>query len=195
MRKATVIWPLTIMSALIISVSLIVEPGQWKIALIGAGIIIGLGMLDSYTPKIAQLPESDLKVKTMRRLNRFFMVFFTAVFAYYLWYPGAEALILESENGLAFIVTLAVMGIIGGSAPKLPFNRYMGLRLPWTVRDEETWNVAHKWLSYVTFPVIILMITAYFFNIERVEVVKYGVLSWIAIPAAYSGWIYYKRMG
>lgn len=71
MRKATVIWPLPIISTLIISASLIIDPGQWTLALIGAGTIIGLGMLDSNTPKISQLPESDPKVKTMRGLNRF----------------------------------------------------------------------------------------------------------------------------
>lgn len=190
MRKPRVIWPLTIISIVIIGVSLIVDPGQWKFVLIGSGILIGLGILDRYTPEIAQLSESDPKVKTMRRFNRFFIVFF----AFLLWYPGAETLILENENGLAFILTLLLMGIIGSTAPKIPFNRYMGLRLPWTVRDEDAWKAAHTWLGYITFPVILIMIAAYFLNIALVEVVKYGILSWIAIPAVYSGWVYYKRM-
>lgn len=194
MKKPAVIWPLIIIATVIIGLGLFVEGSEWRLISIGIGIILGLGIMDIYTPKIAQLSASNPKVKTMRRLNRLFIMFFTGVFLFLIWYPDAGSLIMENENGLAFIATLAIMGIIGNTAPKLPFNRYMGLRLPWTVRDEETWKAAHKWLGYITFPIILIMIIAYFLNIELIEVVKYGILSWILIPGIYSGWIYYKRM-
>lgn len=195
MKKPAIIWPLTLLSAAVIGLGLFVKESQWRLILLGAGIIIALGLLDHVTPKIAQLSESNPKVKTMRRLNRLFILFFTAVFSFLIWVPDADSVISENENGLAFIITLAIMAIIGNTAPKLPFNRYMGLRLPWTVRDEEAWKTAHKWLGYITFPIILLMIAAYFLNIELEEVVKYGILSWITIPGIYSAWIYYKRMG
>ena len=88
-----------------------------------------------------------------------------------------------------------LMGIIGNTSPKLPFNRYMGLRLPWTIRDEETWRVAHRWLGYLTFPIIIIMLTAFLLGVKVNDVATYGIITWIAIPGIYSGWIYYKRMG
>lgn len=195
MKKPPIIWPLTLLSAAIIGISLFARESQWQLILVGVGIILALGVLDHFTPQIAQLNPSNAKVKTMRRLNRLFILFFTLVFSFLVWYPDADSVIAENENGMAFIITLAVMAIIGNTAPKLPFNRYMGMRLPWTVRDEETWKVAHKWLGYVTFPIILLMILAYLFDIAEVEIVKYGILSWIAVPGIYSAWVYYKRLG
>lgn len=35
----------------------------------------------------------------------------------------------------------------GNLAPKLPFSRHTGLRLPWTAADEDTWIVAHRILG------------------------------------------------
>lgn len=154
------------MSLCIIALSLFTENSQWRLIVIGIGTISGLGLIDIYTPKIARLSKTVPKVKTMRRLNRFFILFFIFLFTLFLWYPGAERLIESNENGLAFIVTLALMGIIGNTAPKLPFNRYMGLRLPWTIRDEETWNATHKVLGYVTFPIIIGVVAGCFFPVE-----------------------------
>lgn len=193
MKKTSVIWPLTLISAAVIGLGLFAKESQWRLILLGVGIIAALGLLEHLTPRIAQLSDSNPKVKTMRRLNRLFILFFTAVFFILIWVPETETMLSNNENGLAFIITLAIMAIIGNTAPKLPFNRYMGLRLPWTVRDEAAWKAAHKWLGYITFPIILLMIVAYFLNFDLVEVVKYGILSWIVIPGIHSAWIYIKR--
>lgn len=39
---------------------------------------------------------------------------------------------------------LPVHAVAGNIAPKLPFNRYVGFRLPWTVTDEDTWIFTHR---------------------------------------------------
>ncbi len=52
-----------------------------------------------------------------------------------------------TENGekmFAMALVACVMLFAGIVCPKLPYNRHTGLRLPWTVQDEETWNVAHR---------------------------------------------------
>ncbi|MFQ6989427.1 MAG: SdpI family protein [Faecalibacterium prausnitzii] len=45
---------------------------------------------------------------------------------------------------------------------KLPFNKYVGLRLPWTLDDCQTWRYAHMLLYELTFPTILLGITILF---------------------------------
>ncbi|MDN6294403.1 MAG: SdpI family protein [Alkalibacterium gilvum] len=195
MKKTTIIWPITLLSVAIIALSFIQEKSQSSIILIGVAVIIALGLLDIFTPRIAKLSETNPKVKTMRRLNRFFILFFAALFTFILWYPKAQLLLSNNDRGITFIVVLVIMGIIGNTSPKLPFNRYMGLRLPWTIRDEETWRVAHRWLGYLTFPIIIIMLTAFLLGVKVNDVATYGIITWIAIPGIYSGWIYYKRMG
>ena len=85
------------------------------------------------------------------------------------------------------------MILIGNTAPKIPFNRYMGLRLPWTVRDESTWKVAHKLLGYITFPLVIILIIGSIFG-DSIALIKYCLITWIIIPGAYSGWHYYMKI-
>lgn len=49
----------------------------------------------------------------------------------------------NEEYVAAFIISIVIFfsGYISG---KLPFTKHTGLRLPWTVIDEDTWNVAHR---------------------------------------------------
>lgn len=80
----------------------------------------------------------------------------------------------------------------GNLAPKIPFNRYMGLRLPWTIRDEDTWKVAHRILGYISFPIgIAMFVSVFFFSVETVAMIS--VLTWIIIPGIYSLVFYYKK--
>lgn len=65
------------------------------------------------------------------------------------------ALLRLSESGeklCAMFLLAAVMILSGLISPRLPFNRHTGLRLPWTVQDEDTWNVAHRILGYTAVP-------------------------------------------
>lgn len=81
----------------------------------------------------------------------------------------------------------------GNLSPKIPFNRYLGLRLPWTIRDEETWKVAHRLVGYSSFPIAIVMfIMSFFIDGNTVGIV--GVLTWVIIPGIYSYIFYYKKL-
>jgi uncharacterized membrane protein len=83
--------------------------------------------------------------------------------------------------------------VFGNVSPKIPFNRYLGLRLPWTIRDEETWKIAHKILGYSAFPVaIIQFILIFFLDIELV--ITTCIISWIIIPSIYSLYFYTKKL-
>ena len=56
------------------------------------------------------------------------------------------------ERYFAAALVLAVLLFLGNLAPKLPFSRHTGLRLPWTVADEDTWTVATGWWGTSPFP-------------------------------------------
>lgn len=94
-----------------------------------------------------------------------------------------------SENGEKLTAALIVSLIIfftGYIAPKLPFNRHTGMRLPWTVTDEDTWNVAHQILGAVAVPIGIVYVGLVPF-IENFEALTVAVvLLWIGIPGVIS---------
>ena len=74
---------------------------------------------------------------------------------------SAVDVITFSENGeklFAMVLLSCIMVFIGIVSPKLPYNRHTGLRLPWTVRDEDTWKIAHRILGFISFPMVLLYI-------------------------------------
>ena len=99
---------------------------------------------------------------------------------------SAVDVITFSENGeklFAMVLLSCIMVFIGIVSPKLPYNRHTGLRLPWTVRDEDTWKIAHRILGFISFPMVLLYI-ACALTISDFEIVSVvTMLIWISIPA------------
>src|SRR5699024_4541134 len=87
-----------------------------------------------------------------------------------------------SEEWLAVALVSVVMVVLGNLAPKIPFNRYTGLRLPWTVRDEDTWRLAHRILGYISFPLVFLYGALLLCGVEIGTATGVVIFSWIVIP-------------
>ena len=109
---------------------------------------------------------------------------------------SAVDVITFSENGeklFAMVLLSCIMVFIGIVSPKLPYNRHTGLRLPWTVRDEDTWKIAHRILGFISFPMVLLYIACAltFSDFEIVSVVT--MLIWISIPGGISYIYFYKK--
>ena len=101
---------------------------------------------------------------------------------------SAVDVITFSENGeklFAMVLLSCIMVFIGIVSPKLPYNRHTGLRLPWTVRDEDTWKIAHRILGFISACALTIS------NFEIVSVVT--MLIWISIPGGISYIYFYKK--
>lgn len=109
---------------------------------------------------------------------------------------SAVDVITFSENGeklFAMVLLSCIMVFIGIVSPKLPYNRHTGLRLPWTVRDEDTWKIAHRILGFISFPMVLLYI-ACALTISDFEIVSVvTMLIWISIPGGISYIYFYKN--
>lgn len=106
---------------------------------------------------------------------------------------GIVVLPAGGEKVFATAVITIIIIFSGMISPRLPFNRHTGLRLPWTVRDEDTWNVAHRILGITALPVALFYIAAVIVANDSVETVTLcAVAFWIGIPAMVS-YIYYYR--
>ena len=156
--------------------------------LIGAGLIIVLAAIQVRMPGIAGLSEDNPKVKTMRRMNMLCVVFLLL----FNMIPLVADAVFGKDVPYQFWLMLAVMIISGNVAPKLPYNRHIGLRLPWTTRDENTWKVANRLLGYLTFPLVFIMCVLYFLLGRQDYILLIGILAWIGIPAIYS-FIYARK--
>lgn len=94
----------------------------------------------------------------------------------------------------AMLLVSAIILFTGMISTRLPFNRHTGLRLPWTVHDEDSWNVAHRVLHDLSIPIVLLYLgcTLTVPDFETVTLCAVGL--WIGIPAVTSGVFFWKKM-
>ena len=98
------------------------------------------------------------------------------------------------EKLFAMALVSSVIIFAGIISPKLPFNRHTELHLPWTICDEDTWNIAHRILGYISLPIAILYI-ACTLTISNFEIVTLcAVEAWIGIPCMMSYIFFRKKM-
>lgn len=181
-----------VISVLIILVGVFAPDNNTQKVVLGALIVIALVVLDVLAPKIAKLSSDNPKIKTLRNINRMVISIMILVLIFTKLNP-LEGKVSKNTSEILLVAAISVFMIIFGNlAPKIPFNRYVGLRLPWTVSDEDTWKQAHRLVGYTSFPLsIIQFILIFFFKSETIMPIT--ILTWVAIPGLYSGWFYYKK--
>lgn len=91
------------------------------------------------------------------------------------------------------ILVLSFMALLGSCANALPFNKHVGLRLPWTLADYQTWRYAHKLLHELTFPAILFSIAILkMFPNKSKTLMIWSVLLYLGVPSFFS-YLYYKK--
>ena len=155
-----------------------------SILMAGICMLIAAIVLYRNLALFTSLTTDDLRIGIFRvtTLCNISILIIGIVFAFL----SAVDVITFSENGeklFAMVLLSCIMVFIGIVSPKLPYNRHTGLRLPWTVRDEDTWKIAHRILGFISFPMVLLYI-ACALTISDFEIVSVvTMLIWISIPA------------
>lgn len=107
------------------------------------------------------------------------------------------ALTEDGERLLAAVIMCGIMLFGGFISPRLPYNRHTGLRLPWTVRDEDTWNVAHRVLGYISLPMTMLYLAAAL-TVRNADAAAAAAtvcfILWIGIPGLVSYIFFWKKL-
>lgn len=174
-------------------------------------VFASLAILYLNLPELSNVSKDNPKVKTLKSVTIFTAVFFgmivllvvvidqlekSGVLAELTDNMSAKQMNITAKTFMALILAVPIL-FFGNIAPKVPFNRYTGLRLPWTVRDEETWIIAHRILGYISFPIAILVFVNVPTDLQLDTYVKFwwlgAVLLWIGIPGVISGVFYYKK--
>lgn len=113
---------------------------------------------------------------------------------------GTERVVFSQTQEKWLLVGLfsCLFLFFGAVSPRLPFQRHTGLRLPWTVLDEPTWNLAHKILGIIALPITVLYVAVALVceDVDAVAKASVGaLLLYIAIPGLLSLFFYWKQYG
>lgn len=90
------------------------------------------------------------------------------------------------------ILMAVIFIVIGNYLPKCRHNYTLGVKLPWTLADENNWNATHRVAGYVwIIGGLVLLVNAFFFNMEIFLGVVFVM---VLIPSVYS-YMYYRKHG
>ena len=82
--------------------------------------------------------------------------------------------------------------IIGNYLPKVSQSYTVGIKLPWTLDDEENWNKTHRFAGFLWVICGILMIISAFLQIRMISTLVFLAVMVLA-PTVYSFMIYVKK--
>lgn len=183
-----------LLSFIVMLIAMNIKNELISIILIGGCILVALIILYRNLALLTRITTAEMKIGTLKITTVFSIVILIVTVVIIALNRSAILRMSESNEKLfALILTSAVMLFGGFISPKLPFSRHTGLRLPWTVQDEDTWNVAHKIIGYISLPLVLLYLAA-FFTVSNFEVVSVtAILLWIGIPALISLIFWWKK--
>ena len=182
------------LSFLTMVIAMSVKNDLVSIILVGGCMLTATAILYRNLSLFTSIKSDDGRAGIMRITVIFNMVIL--VIGVVVTFLNVSDIITFSEDGektFAMIFVSCIMIFAGIVCPKLPYNRYIGLRLPWTVQDEDTWNIAHRILGYISIPVVLLYI-ACTCTIQDFKAVSVAIMiTWIGIPGGISYVYFHKK--
>lgn len=175
-------------------IALRVENQLVSIFLVGGCILAALVILYRNLALLTRATTADMRIGTLKVVTIFNVAILALTLVVAALDRGAVTELSETEGKLLAMGVVCAVILFGGIiSPRLPFNRHTGLRLPWTVQDEDTWNVAHRVIGYISLPTVLLYL-AVAFTIPDFEAVTVAVmLLWIGIPGLLSLAFWWKK--
>ena len=175
-------------------IALAVREPVVSIVLIGGCVLAAAIVLYRNLALLTRISTDDLRLGVLRLTTLVNIgIIFIAMLTALLSATGVLAFSEHSERLFAMCFITVIMIFLGIVSPRLPFQRHTGLRLPWTVRDEDTWNVAHRILGIISLPLALLYVTASL-TLDAFDSVTIAAIAlWIGIPGVLSYIYFWKK--
>ena len=127
------------------------------------------------------------------------------MFSLMLWIAPAISLVVAATVypvNLGYVLDIAFFGelllglmfiIIGNYLPKARQNYTIGIKIPWTLANEENWNRTHRLAGYLWMICGILMILISLTRFVPAEWLIGIFLIMVLVPCIYSFWLHAKK--
>lgn len=134
--------------------------------------------------------ENIRRSRELGQVMRWFIVLLAVAMQLVIILSGVG---MSMNVGTVVSVPIAALFVVMGNyLPKCRQNYTMGIKLPWTLADEDNWTRTHRLAGYIWTAGGILMIVMGFFNLASLYFVVF--MAMVLIPSVYSYWIYRKKM-
>lgn len=124
----------------------------------------------------------------------FFIMPATSLFTNGIIYSVAFDLKLDFVT-LMLVFLGVLFALIGNYLPKVRRNRYMGIKIPYTLSNEQNWNMTHKFAGRLWFfGGIIILISALLPTAVAIILFTVSIFVMVIAPVIYSA-VIHKRLG
>ena len=138
--------------------------------------------------KVCKTMGAKFLVKLGKWIMPFTSIFLVIVSIYSTIYPNS------SFSNIATIVFVGLLFIVSGNYfPKNHVNKYIGLKFPWLLNDEESWDKTHKLASYTWILAGIIFILQLFVSPLKVVSIPLVIILVGVLPLIYSLMLVYKN--
>lgn len=187
------------LSFLALGIALAVKNPVVSAVSVGVCVLLALGILYRNLSLLSQGTMTPTQNRLLKVVTVFDGVLFVGLVVLSVL-VGTERVVFSQTQEKWLLVGLfsCLFLFFGAVSPRLPFQRHTGLRLPWTVMDEPTWNLAHKILGMLALPITVLYVAVSLSckDVDAVARASVGaLLLYIAIPGLLSLIFYLKQYG
>jgi uncharacterized membrane protein len=144
-------------------------------------------VLPKLDPKREKYKQFWPEWQTLQTLLLGLFVYLDGVTLYIALNPGKEM------TPLMFAGMGIMFAVMGNLLPKIRQNFFVGIKLPWTLADEENWNKTHRLGGWCFVAVGIMFLVQAIKAIFVPELLFAVMLLTIIIPVGYSGWLYKQK--
>ena len=134
--------------------------------------------------------ENISRSRDLKQITRWFVVLLAVMVQFVIVLSGIG---VDINVGSMVSIPIALMFVAAGNyLPKCRQNYTMGIKLPWTLADEDNWNRTHRMAGYVWTAGGILMLIMGFFHLASLFFLVF--MAMVLIPSVYSYLIYRKKL-
>ena len=165
-----------------------------SVVLSGGCILAAVFILYRNLALMTSVTTDDMRLKVLKITTIFNIgILMAGIILAALTAAGVLRFSEQEEKMTAMFIVACIMVFMGIVSPKLPFTRHTGLRLPWTIRDQETWDLAHRILGYISLPLALLYVACSLTMEPFQQITLVTVLLWIGIPGGISYIFYWRK--
>ncbi len=166
-----------------------------SVVLSGGCILAAVFILYRNLALMTSVTTDDMRLKVLKITTIFNIgILMAGIILAALTAAGVLRFSEQEEKMTAMFIVACIMVFMGIVSPKLPFTRHTGLRLPWTIRDQETWDLAHRILGYISLPLALLYVACSLTMEPFQQITLVTVLLWIGIPGGISYIFYWRKI-
>ena len=156
--------------------------------LLTAGIVMNIILNIGLNFAVCKKMGAKFLVRMGKWIMPFTVVFAAIISIYTVIYPDALFI-----NNAVFVFVGLIFIVSGNYFPKNHVNPYIGLKFPWLLKDEESWDKTHKLAAYTWISAGLLLIAQVFISPLRAVSVPLVIILAGILPLIYSLMLVYRK--